>query len=204
MKTDMTVTLNIPELIERVLCFAVWSLSRDDLDGFQQIAGVTHANLIPRVHKAILRHSSYHTADKAMRTGHVALLSKYLRFQPVTLKGIDALNAAMASPSQALLEQLDFSVNSHDAYFGTRLLERLPRGLKSLKIKLNKYGDHLVLAILKSLPHSVTELNLDENELTAAGLAEMGPYFPPALESLSLIGNKLGNRDSKSIPSCWA
>ncbi|KAI9168490.1 hypothetical protein H9P43_007862 [Blastocladiella emersonii ATCC 22665] len=332
----MTVTLNIPELIERVLCFAVWSLSRDDLDGFQQIAGVTHANLIPRVHKAILRHSSYHTADKAMRNGHAALLDKYLAlgislnflsdtlrasplrtldwlrnsglalpkvrtddflhrvrgtlgfpkskynhlrdrweriptdsvifaavdaiaagtqtelklcFQPITINGINALNVAVTSPDQALtslnlkgstidcerlshfrfpstltslnlshswiletadrrwidswqwpsqLERLDFSYNRHDAYFATRLLERLPCGLKALKLMDNRYGDHLVLAILKRLPPCVIDLDFTGNDITATGFADMCPHLPVALESISMCSNKLCNENATS------
>ncbi|KAI9159390.1 hypothetical protein H9P43_008730 [Blastocladiella emersonii ATCC 22665] len=291
----MPVTLNAPELIERVLCHAARSIDPDDINGFLRLGRVLPMSRIPCVHRIIMQRFDGQSFERAMSAGHTGLLNKWrdsglplpfntdvlrradlralewvrdegidvnrflvgqhwcdrvraalgigqryfcdyrekwieseeryvpdaavfaavdvvaagtqtelaIEHQPITDEGIKALNAAMASPMQALtsLSLCGSTINC------MRLLQlKFPATLKSLNLahswSLNLdtmfLGDEAALEIVKNLPPTVTKLNLAWNKITGTGLAAICPHLPPALESLTMDLNQLGAAGSRT------
>ncbi|KAI9152625.1 hypothetical protein H9P43_009421 [Blastocladiella emersonii ATCC 22665] len=241
----MPVVLDIPEISERVLYAAVRSLDPTDFNGFWQIARVMLAGYIPSVHNAILKCSEYHTFERAMRTGHVALLLdkwkasslplRYnaqllqqadfpegtiaadsaifasvdaiaagtqteldLEYQAITDAGIEALNAAMASLTQALV-----SLNLHGSTINCRRLSALsfPASLKSLNLGQSWIPDTVHKRWLEdwTWPEHLEHIDLTGNAFHPRYTTSFLESLPPGLKSLDLTFNQLGDTATLAV-----
>ncbi|KAI9156014.1 fatty acid synthase alpha subunit Lsd1 [Blastocladiella emersonii ATCC 22665] len=130
------------------------------------------------------------TAVDAIAAG--TLTDLVLKYQPVTDVGIEALNMATASPTQALA-----SLNLHGSTIDCRRLSALhfPPTLKSFNLSQSWLPHSLTERWLDdwAWPAQLEHLNLTGNGFDPTIAVSLFKTLPPGLKSLDLTFNQLGD-----------